>query len=157
MHLKNPWLALSLCLCLIPANAPAQSAKPIITLDEYLNTTDISEARLSPDGSSAVIATDAPDWKNSVYRHDLWIWNAQSGLRSLTHSAGEEEPKWSPNGKWIASAGEDNTVRVWSAEDGTLLQTLQESQQPLLDVAFSPDSRFIAASSDKQVLTWQQQ
>jgi dipeptidyl aminopeptidase/acylaminoacyl peptidase len=102
MHLKNPWLALSLCLCLIPANAPAQSAKPTITLDEYLNTTDISEARLSPDAFSAVIATDAPDWKNSVYRHDLWIWNAQSGLRPLTRSAGEEDPKWSPDGKWIA-------------------------------------------------------
>ncbi len=43
MHLKNPWLALSLSLCLFPASAPAQSAKPTITLDEYLNTTDISE------------------------------------------------------------------------------------------------------------------
>ena len=65
--------------------------------------------------------------------------------------------EFSPNGKWIASAGEDQTVRVWSAEDGTLLQTLQESQEPLLDVAFSPDSRFIAASSEKLVLTWQRQ
>jgi dipeptidyl aminopeptidase/acylaminoacyl peptidase len=71
-------------------------------LDEFLNTTDISAARLSPDGASAVIATDAPDWKNSVYRHDLWIWNAQSGLRPLTHSAGEDDPRWSPDGKWIA-------------------------------------------------------
>ena len=59
--------------------------------------------------------------------------------------------EFSPNGKWIVSAGEDHTVRVWSAEDGTLLQTLQDSQEPLLDVAFSPDSRFIAASSEKQV------
>ena len=89
-------------LCLVAAVAVAQSAKPAITLDEYLNTTDISSARLSPDGASAVIATDQPDWKDSIYRHDLWIWNAQSGLRSLTHTAGEDEPKWSPDGKWIA-------------------------------------------------------
>jgi COMPASS component SWD3 len=65
--------------------------------------------------------------------------------------------EFSPNGKWIASAGEDHTVRVWSAEDGTLLQTLQEGQEPMLDVAFSPDSRFIAASADKVVLAWQRQ
>jgi WD40 repeat protein len=65
--------------------------------------------------------------------------------------------EFSPNGQWIASAGEDHTVRVWSAEDGTLLQTLQESNEPLLAVAFSPDSRFIVASSEKQVLTWQRQ
>jgi WD40 repeat protein len=65
--------------------------------------------------------------------------------------------EFSPDGRWIASAGEDNTVRVWSAEDGTLLQTLQESQEPVLEVAFSPDGRFIAASTENLVLTWQRQ
>ena len=101
MRPHNSWLSL-LLLASLPACLFSQSAKPAITLDEFLNTTDISSARLSPDGTSAVIATDAPDWKNSVYRHDLWIWNAQSGLRSLTHSAGEDDPRWSPDGKWIA-------------------------------------------------------
>jgi dipeptidyl aminopeptidase/acylaminoacyl peptidase len=125
MHFENPWLTLSLSLCLVPANAQAQSAKPTITLDEYLNTTDISGARLSPDGLSAVIATDAPDWKDSVYRHDLWIWNAQSGLRPLTHSAGEEDARWSPDGKWIAFLsdrsllGDDASADAESTSDAT--------------------------------------
>jgi acylaminoacyl-peptidase len=125
MRLKYPWLTLSLSLCLVPANVPAQSAKPTITLDEYLNTTDISGARLSPDGSSVVIATDAPDWKNSVYRHDLWIWNELSGLRPLTHSAGEEDARWSPDGKWIALLsdrsllGDDASADTESANDAT--------------------------------------
>ncbi len=125
MHLKYLWLTLSLSLCLVPANAPAQSAKPAITLDEYLNTTDISGARLSPDGFSVVVATDAPDWKNSVYRHDLWIWNEQSGLRPLTHSAGEEDARWSPDGKWIAFLsdrsllGDDASADSESTSDAT--------------------------------------
>ena len=91
MRLQHCWMVLPLGACLVCSPVSGQSAKPAITLDEYLNTTDISSARLSPDGSSAVIETDQPDWKNSVYRHDLWVWNARSGLRSLTHSASEED------------------------------------------------------------------
>jgi acylaminoacyl-peptidase len=80
----------------------AQSSKPAITLDEYLNTTDIINARLSPDGSSAVIESEDPDWKNNVFRNDLWLWTASTGLHPLTHSGSEENPRWSPDGKWIA-------------------------------------------------------
>ena len=101
MHSLCSWLAGAL-IGLVPCVASAETAKPAISLDEYLTTTDISSARLSPDGSAAVIATDEPDWKNSVYRHDLWIWTAKSGLVPLTHSAGEEDARWSPDGKWIA-------------------------------------------------------
>jgi WD40 repeat protein len=45
-------------------------------------------------------------------------------------------------------------VRVWSADSGELLQTLTESSAPVLTVAFSPDSRFIAASTQENVLVW---
>jgi dipeptidyl aminopeptidase/acylaminoacyl peptidase len=99
MHLKHIAIQLSVSLCILPAVLPAQSA---ITLDEFLNTTEITQARLSPDGLSAVIATESPDWKGSIFRHDLWLWTAQAGLRPLTHSGSEENPQWSPDGKWIA-------------------------------------------------------
>jgi dipeptidyl aminopeptidase/acylaminoacyl peptidase len=87
---------LSLLVCLSPLAAASQAAKPAITLDEYLNTTEITEARLSPDGQSAVIATESPDWKANNYRHDLWLSNAATGLRPLTHSGSEENAQWSP-------------------------------------------------------------
>ncbi|MGA7859017.1 MAG: hypothetical protein WCA11_13870, partial [Terracidiphilus sp.] len=102
MRFPFPWPALASAFCLVVASTTAHSSKPVITLDEYLNTTDITAARLSPDGSAAVIATESPDWKNSIYREDLWLWTAQSGLRSLTHSGSEQNPRWSPDGKWIA-------------------------------------------------------
>ncbi len=99
MLLKHSGLLLFLLPLLAPAVVPAQTA---ITLDEYLNTTEITQARLSPDGSAAVIATESPDWKDNAYSDDLWLWSAKDGLRPLTHSGSEENPKWSPDGKWIA-------------------------------------------------------
>ena len=96
------WVPISIAFLLAAAVSPAQTAKPVITLDEFLNTTDITAARLSPDGTAAVIATESPDWKASNFRHDLWLWTAAAGLRALTHSGSEDSPQWSPDGKWIA-------------------------------------------------------
>jgi dipeptidyl aminopeptidase/acylaminoacyl peptidase len=131
MALCSTRIVLAIFLCLHCACALSQSSKPPITLDEYLNTTWIAAAKLSPDGAAAVISTETPDWKNNNYRHDLWLWTAASGLRSLTHSGTEETPEWSPDGKWIAflsdrsmpgddtdeegqsASSDDKTSRVW--------------------------------------------
>ncbi|MGD0734187.1 MAG: S9 family peptidase [Terracidiphilus sp.] len=105
MRLRLLCVSLSAALCLCAPFCSSQSAPasaPAITLDEFLSTTDITDARISPDGSSAVIATESPDWKASIFRHDLWLWTVQAGLRPLTHSGSEESPQWSPDGKWIA-------------------------------------------------------
>ena len=150
---------LTLCasLCLFALISPAQPSKPAITLDEYLNTTSITEAHPSPDGTAAIIATETPDWKASNFRHDLWLWTAQTGLRPLTHSGSEENAQWSPDGKWIAfvsdralsgeseAAGADSSAdRLWliPVSGGEALPMYREK----LDVhayAWSPDSASI--------------
>lgn len=155
-------LALVLCAPLLPLLSPAQSQKPVISLDEYMNSTDILAARPSPDGASAVIATSTPDWKNSLFRTDLWLWTAAAGLQPLTHSGSEENPQWSPDGKWIAFSSDralpnedadaegdpvgddDKPSRVWliRATGGEALPLYSEK----LDVhafAWSPDSSSI--------------
>lgn len=166
MRSHHTWLALAACACLLPAVASAQSSKPPITLDEYFNTTDITEAHLSPDGSAAVISTESPDWKNSVFRHDLWLWTSPAGLRPLTHSGSEEKARWSPDGKWIAfisdralpgeaanddgspSSDSDKASRLWliSVSGGEALPLYTEK----LDVhtfAWSTDSSSIFFST----------
>ena len=82
--------------------AIAQPGKPAITLDEFLNTTEIVGARLSPDGAAAIIGTESPDWKANNFRHTLWLWTAKDGLRALTQSGSDEDAQWSPDGRWIA-------------------------------------------------------
>ena len=142
-------------------SVPAQSTLPPITLDEYFNTTSIDSSALSPDGETAVIATESPDWKNSAFRDDLWLASAKGGLHPLTHGGSESSPQWSPDGRWIAflsdrplpgeaagpegAAGDDaKASRIWiiPADGGEALPLFAEK----LDVrsfAWSPDGTAI--------------
>jgi hypothetical protein len=99
-----------------PAFSSGQAARPAISLDEFLKVTEITDARLSPDGTAAVIGTESPDWKANAFRHDLWLWTAAGGLRPLTHLGSEDEPEWSPDGKWIAFISDRALAN--DAEDG---------------------------------------
>jgi len=118
MRIRLVSIALCASVCLVAGVSSAQSAKPAITLDEYLSSTSITEARIAPDGAAAVIGTECPDWKNNIYRHDLWLWTAQGGLRPLTHSGSEEKAAWSPDGKWIAFVTDRALPGEAADEDG---------------------------------------
>jgi Tol biopolymer transport system component len=54
---------------------------------------------------------------------------------------------FSPDGKRLASAGEDGTVRVWDAATGKEVFLLTEHKTHTYGVAFSPDGKYLASSS----------
>jgi WD40 repeat protein len=60
---------------------------------------------------------------------------------------------WSPDGARLATANTDNTVRVWDAASGREMRVL-DNQGPLLGVAWSPNSQFIASWGDTTVRVW---
>jgi acylaminoacyl-peptidase len=83
--------------------AGSSSSKPRLTLDEFFNAVDFNHVALSPDGHMVVIATSRPDWKAERFREDLWLWrDTDSTIIPLTQSGHDSEPRWSPDGKWIA-------------------------------------------------------
>jgi len=104
-------------LPLLALSQASQSSMKPITLDEFLNTTEIAGARLSPDGTAAVIGTEYADWKSSAYRHTLWLWKANHGLRALTDSGSDEDAQWSPDGQWIAFLSDRPVVGSASDDD----------------------------------------
>jgi dipeptidyl aminopeptidase/acylaminoacyl peptidase len=161
-HQTLPLLSPLLALASLPLAAVAQTKTPI-TLDEFLNATDITSARVSPDGSAVVVATKAPDWQQNRFKEDLWLWTRGSGaLLGLTRSGHDSEPQWSPDGRYIAFLSDrplpapesddegkekDETSRVWviPAEGGEAFPLYREK----LDThafAWSPKSADIEFS-----------
>lgn len=70
------------------------------------------------------------------------------------HNEEVRSVSFSPNGKILATASDDNTVRLWSI-DGRELKKLSGQNQLFRSVRFSPDGQTIAAiSADNTVKLW---
>lgn len=82
-----------------------------------------------------------------------WEWNYQrrlceGDLRTLEgHSGGVLCVKFSPDGRHLASSGQDMTIKVWDAETGTERHTLSGYTHYVSNVAFSTDGRRLASAS----------
>ena len=63
--------------------------------------------------------------------------------------------RFSPDGKTIASASDDETVRLWNTTTGQHLKTITGHTDIVERVCFSPDGKTIASASwDKTVRLW---
>ena len=62
---------------------------------------------------------------------------------------------FSPDGKMLASAGDDDGIKLWDVETGKELRTFYGHKQTVNCIAFSPDGKKIAsASNDFTVKIW---
>ncbi len=55
---------------------------------------------------------------------------------------------FSPNGKLLASASDDDTIKLWNPQTGNLIRTLKGHSNNVTSVAISPDGKLLASGSD---------
>ncbi|MBN3939674.1 TIR domain-containing protein [Nostoc sp. NMS9] len=74
------------------------------------------------------------------------------------HSGQVNSLVWSPDGKVLASASHDSTIRLWDKETKQLKKTLKGHSGDVYSVAWSPDGTLLASASlDNTIRLWNPQ
>jgi hypothetical protein len=71
------------------------------------------------------------------------------------HTASVTCIRYSPDGRTLASAGKDSTVRTWDVATGKAVQLFKGHRQPVSSIAFSPSGdRIVSGDEEGKIRVW---
>ena len=124
--------------------------------ERFTDAFDVQSSKfaLSPDGSIVAAGRLSETLLWQVHNQQIRRVIEEIKLPNLENKA-IEAISFSPNGNLLASGRNDGTLRIWEVDSGRLLRTMKGHVKSIDDVAFSPDSRLLAASASNIVKLWQ--
>ncbi|GHO70017.1 hypothetical protein KSC_089090 [Ktedonobacter sp. SOSP1-52] len=81
------------------------------------------------------------------------VWNALAGTKivEFTDDIVSLVMSWSPDGKYIASFGDNRVLQVWHSTTGKLLRSYPGQGATIKSIAWSPNNQFIASATKTEL------
>ena len=141
--------ALFLTLSLATGIATAQSKRPM-TVEDLWAVKRLGAPSLSPQGRWVAVEVTTYDMEENSGTSDIWLLgtDGSSQRRLTTHSARDNTPVWSPDGKWIVflskREGDDRNQIYLISPEGGEARRLTDISTAASGAKWFPDSKHIA-------------
>ncbi len=102
-------------------------------------------------GDSQILATSM-----KLNDPEIQLWNTRSGTRKITlknHRGKVRSLAVSPDGQFLASSSEDQTVKLWNLKTGQIIRTITNVGN-INQLSFSPNGRILAMENSETTQFW---
>ena len=104
------------------------------------------------------VVTNGVPWSRRTETSYAQVWDARDGrlVQTITgHPGYVSEVRFTPDSRFMATAGYDTTAKLWDTRDWSLVRTFEGHTDPIDSLAVSPDGRrLVTGSWDWTVRLW---